>query len=532
VRPSHQRSFAFGLAVSTVAAVLSLLPFAFAFEPTGPGRPAPEPKAARQGGVGPDRISAVALGKLPALRPVGPTGGSLQICADEAEAAAGDGVRQIKCAVPPGGLGPITGPILTPTVPQAPAAPAPEPPTAPANANEPGKLASPPQPAADPGFRYHPPGLLAVRDDGAKRGRMDDRKVYVPNIIFPIRLEAGRFASMNSQIWGYGGGGYNGVGEAGGTECDPRNYDPMQQRDNFCEVRGWSMPLCPSGEGHQGQDIRPPSCKDNSWDVVAVVDGIITLVTSNTTVKLKGNDGTVYEYLHMHPNSIKVKEGGKVKQGDVVGRVSKYMNGTRSTTYHLHFNVRQRIQVGNKVLEVYIPPYASLIAAYRRSKGLDAGIDAAGELVPDPMLEIGAVAQAPPQPPSEPQPAPSAPPSDPAPTPPAPAPVPIPSEPTPPPTPPTPAPEPPAPSPPSPAPSPAPEPPAPPAPAPSPAPTPPQPAPTPAPEPPAPSAPQAPTPAPPASTPPAPPAAPTEQPKSWWQRGVDKATELWNRWWK
>ncbi|HXE68128.1 MAG TPA: M23 family metallopeptidase [Hyphomicrobiaceae bacterium] len=514
--------------MSTVAAVLSLLPFAFAFEPTGAGRPAPEPKAARQGGVGSDRISAVALGKLPALRPVGPTGGSLQICADEAEAAAGDGVHQIKCAVPPGGLGPITGPILTPTLPQAPSAPAPEPPTAPANANEPGKLASPPQPAADPGFRYHPPGLLAVRDAGAKRGRMDDRKVYVPNIIFPIRLEAGRFASMNSQIWGYGGGGYNGVGEAGGTECDPRNYDPMQQRDNFCEVRGWSMPLCPSGEGHQGQDIRPPSCKDNSWDVVAVVDGIITLVTSNTTVKLKGNDGTVYEYLHMHPNSIKVKEGGKVKQGDVVGRVSKYMNGTRSTTYHLHFNVRQRIQVGNKVLEVYIPPYASLIAAYRRSKGLDAGIDAAGELVPDPMLEIGAVAQAPPQPPSEPQPAPSAPPSDPAPTPPAPAPVPIPSEPTPP----TPAPEPPAPSPPSPAPSPAPEPPVPPAPAPSPAPTPPQPAPTPAPEPPAPSAPQAPTPAPPASTPPAPPAAPTEQPKSWWQRGVDKATELWNRWWK
>jgi murein DD-endopeptidase MepM/ murein hydrolase activator NlpD len=315
---------------------------------------------------------------------------------------------------------------------------------------------------------------------------------------------------MNSQIWGYGGGGYNGVGEAGGTECDPRNYDPMQQRDNFCEVRGWSMPLCPSGEGHQGQDIRPPSCKDNSWDVVAVVDGIITLVTSNTTVKLKGNDGTVYEYLHMHPDSIKVKEGSKVKQGDVVGRVSKYMNGTRSTTYHLHFNVRQRIQVGNKVLEVYVPPYASLIAAYRRGKGLDAGVDAAGELMPDPMLEIGAVAQAPPQPPtpSEPQPAPSAPPSDPAPTPPAPTPTP--SEPTPPPTPPTPAP------------SPAPEPPAPPAPAPSPAPTP-------APEPPAPSAPQAPTPAPPPS---APPAAPTEQPKSWWQRGVDKATELWNRWWK
>ena len=496
MRPSHQRTFAFGLAVSTVAAVVWLLPFAFAFEP--PGKPAAEPMAAPHAGGGRARIGALAIGELPAFRPGDPAGAAKPICADEAEAAAGDGVRQVKCVVPPGGLGPITGPILTPTVPQAPATPAPEAPTVPANANEPGKLASPPQPAADPGFRYHPPGLLAVRDANAKRGRMDDRKVYVPNIVFPIRLEANRFASMNSQIWGYGGGGYNGVGEAGGTECDPRNYDPTQQRDNFCEVRGWSMPLCPSGEGHQGQDIRPPSCKDNTWDVVAVADGIITLVTSNTTVKLKGNDGTVYEYLHMHPDSIKVKEGSKVKQGDVVGRVSKYMNGTRSTTYHLHFNVRQRIQVGNKVLEVYVPPYASLIAAYRRSKGLEAGIDAAGELVPDPMLEIGAVAQAPPPPtPSEPQPAPSAPPSDQTPPPPAPAPAPTPSEPAPPATPPSPPSEPaPAPSPPTP------------------------PAPSPAPEPPAPPAPPAPTPAPP------------EQPKAWWQRGVDKALELWNRWWK
>jgi murein DD-endopeptidase MepM/ murein hydrolase activator NlpD len=530
VRPNHQRSFAFGLAVSSVAAVLSLLPMAFALPPSTPARPTPAPVAAAAGF---DRLSALTIGKLPA-------GGPLQMCAQEGEAAAGNGVRQVRCAVPPGGLGPITGPILTPTAPQAPAAP--EPP-APANANEPGKVPSPAQPAADPGFRYHPPGLLAVRDATAKRGRQDDRKVYAPNMIFPLRLEAGRFASMNSQIWGYGGGGYNGVGEAGGTECDPRNYDPMQQRDNFCEVRGWSMPLCPSGEGHQGQDIRPPSCKDNTWDVVAVVDGIITLVTSNTTVKLKGNDGTVYEYLHMHPDSIKVKEGSKVKQGDVVGRVSKYMNGTRSTTYHLHFNVRQRIEVGSKVLEVYVPPYASLVAAYRRSKGLDAGIDPTGELVPDPVLEIGAVAQAPPAP-SEPQPAPASPPS--------PTPAPTPSEPAPPPTPPAPAPstpaEPPAPpqpapsppqpaptpapeppAPPAPSPPPAPEPPAPPAPAPSPPPAPPPPAPSPAPEPPA---PPTPTPAPPAATPPAPPTTPTEQPTSWWQRGVDKAMELWKRWWK
>jgi murein DD-endopeptidase MepM/ murein hydrolase activator NlpD len=475
-----------------MAAAVGLLPFAFAADPdSGPAA------AGRRlaGGHSAYLLPANLLpAKGPVLRPFPWSGEDLELCVDD-QAAARSGVRRARCAVPPGGLGPVTGPILTPTLPPAPATPAPEPPGAPANTNEPGKVVSPP--AADPGFRYHPPGLLAARDASAQRGRSDDRKVYAPHIVFPIRLEASRFATMNSQIWGYGGGGYNGVGEAGGTECDPRNYDPMQQRDNFCEVRGWNMPLCPSGEGHQGQDIRPPSCKDNVWDVVAVVDGIITLVTPNTTVKLKGNDGTVYEYLHMHPNSIRVTEGSKVKQGDVVGRVSKYMSGTRSTTYHLHFNVRQRIQVGNKVLEVYVPPYASLIAAYRRSKGLDAGVDAAGNLAADPVLEIGAVAQAPP-------PAPSPPPTTPAEPAPAPSPAPTPSEP---------------PAPPAPAPSPA-QPPAPtePAPVPSPPPA--------APAPPAP----APTPAPSAPAPPAP--APAEQPKTWWQRGAEKAIELWNHWWK
>jgi murein DD-endopeptidase MepM/ murein hydrolase activator NlpD len=499
---------------------MALTPTAFAVEPTQLAWRAPERDAAVAAGAV-DRRASAALAASPGLGSRGPAptaaGEPMAACALSERPDASLPVQPIRCAVPPGGLGPISGPILTPPAPTAPEpAPAPvEPsaPTPPTPASSDGGKTAPPPAAVDPGFRYNPPGELAVRDATAKRGRHDDRKVYAPDMLFPLRLEPGRFASMNSQIWGFGGGGYNGAGEAGGTECDPRNYDPMQQRDNFCEVRGWSMPLCPSGEGHQGQDIRPPSCKDNTWDVVAVVDGIITLVTSNTTVKLKGNEGTVYEYLHMHPDSIKVHEGSKVKQGEVLGRVSKYMNGTRSTTYHLHFNVRQRIQVGSKVLEVYVPPYASLIAAYRKSKGLEAGIDTAGNLAPDPLLEIGAVAQAPAPPASEPQPPPSGPPTPAAPTPPA-------SEP---PTPATPTP-------------PAPEPTTPPAPEPSPAPPP---APPPAPEPappasppaPAPSTPPAPPPSPPTPQPPAPPSQ-SEPLKSWWQHGLDKATELWNRWWK
>ena len=257
--------------------------------------------------------------------------------------------------------------------------------------------ANPAPAVTGPGFAYFPPGDLNPKDKG--RGRAGDRKIYAPDIVFPVRMApgmetnpAGKHAFMNSQIWGYGGGGWAGKGAAGGSECDPRNFDPMMQRDDFCEVRGWPMPMCPAGQGHQGQDIRPPKCDDNKWDVVAVVDGIITQVTSNTTVRLKGGDGTEFYYLHMHPQSITVHEGQAVKQGEVLGRISNFMNGGRETTHHLHFQVKQSIRIGTETQRVYVPVYSSLIAAYRRAKGVDTGMDATGNLLVDPVREIGAQA--------------------------------------------------------------------------------------------------------------------------------------------
>ncbi len=273
----------------------------------------------------------------------------------------------------------------------------PAPPPIAAN-NDPGSRPATPSGDGSPlagGFAYAAPGELVAQDKG--RGRAGDRKVYLPGIVYPLKLlggmdktPAGRHAHMNSQIWGYGGGGWNDRGAAGGTECDRRNYEPMLQRDNYCEVRGWDMPMCPAGQGHQGQDIRPPACDDDKWDAVAVVDGTITQVTSNTTVRLKGGDGSEYYYLHMHPDSITVEEGSVVKQGQVLGRVSNFMNGGRQTTHHLHFQVKQSISVGGSVQRVYVPVFSSLVAAYRRSKGLDPGIDDKGNLIADAAYEIGA----------------------------------------------------------------------------------------------------------------------------------------------
>ena len=287
----------------------------------------------------------------------------------------------IRCAVPPGGP-----PSLVPILPEEPDKP--EPPTQPTTQPNPPPVA--PQPGdqyEDKGFRYFPPGKLPAQDAG--RGR-EDRRVWLPDIIFPLKLSADQHPHLNSQIWGYGGGGWGGRGAAGGSECDPRNYDPRLQRDNYCEVRGHSMPLCPAGRGHQGQDIRPPTCRDNKWEVVAVVDGIINMVTRNTTVGLKAKDGTQYRYLHMHPRSIKVRVGERVKQGQVLGRMSRYMGGKTQTTTHLHFDVRQRVKVGNQpARNLYVPIYTSLIAAYRKAKGLPIGIDENGNLKPDPLYEVG-----------------------------------------------------------------------------------------------------------------------------------------------
>jgi murein DD-endopeptidase MepM/ murein hydrolase activator NlpD len=434
------------------------------------------------------------------------------------------------------------------------------PPTATSPQPAPATPSTPPTPPAGPkldqAFAYYPPGMVA--SSSGEKGRID-RFIYLPRaIIFPIKVPDDKHAFMNSQI--YGVGGSNGPA---GSQCDKRNYDAMQQRDNFCESRSWAMPLCPSGKGHQGQDIRPPTCvEDARWDAVAVEKGVITSVTRNTTVSLKGDSGTDYRYLHLHPSTIGVKKGQRVEQGDVIGRVSNIMDGKPITSRHLHFDVRQTIKVGDQVMSVHVPVFSSLIAAYRRMKGLNDGIDAAGMLTVDPAREIKTAQSEPtPQPAPAPAPDPTPPPSPvpaPAPTPtpqpepapqpqpapqptPAPKPTPVPepapapqSQPAPQPTPapePTPVPEPaPAPQPqPAPQPAPAPEP----TPVPEPAPAP-QPQPTPAPLPapqPIPTPPQvesAPQPAP----APAPQPAPEEPARGTGGRIIDTISNWWNKLWR
>lgn len=214
--------------------------------------------------------------------------------------------------------------------------------------------------AEDP-FSYDPPGQLVPAKSG--EGRVDD-KVYLPGMRFPME-EGPAFA--NSQVWGHGGGS----GPTGTDQCDDENFS-YPWHDTYCEDRSWDMPLCPSGTGHQGDDVRASTCEKNKHWVVAVADGKITNVGSYS-VYLTLPDGTRLDYLHM--GNVQVKTGDEVKQGQRMGQVSNVFGGS-ATTVHLHFNMRQNV---DGVGVVFVPPYMSLIKSYEVLMGIDqdAGSDAA-----------------------------------------------------------------------------------------------------------------------------------------------------------
>lgn len=203
------------------------------------------------------------------------------------------------------------------------------------------------------GFSYYPAGQLMPKRSG--QGRAGDNYIYAPGIRFPLESAP---AYINSQV--YGVGGY--LGEKGSL-CDKRNYS-YPWRDNYCEKRGWSMPLCRGGKGHQGVDIRSSTCEKRKYYAVAVEDGVITSI-GKYTVKLRGVSGRTYRYLHLDSNTLMVKRGQKIARGRRIGLVSDNMGSTK-TSIHLHFDIRETIKVGNRSKSVFVPPYSSLVDAYKR----------------------------------------------------------------------------------------------------------------------------------------------------------------------
>ncbi len=217
-----------------------------------------------------------------------------------------------------------------------------------------------PPPAA--GFDHHPPGALLP---GSGSGYLD-RTAWSPDMCFPLE-EA---AYPNSQVYGPGGG----MGPKDKpSQCDPLNYS-LPWRDNFCESRGYASPTCANGKGHQGQDIRPATCKKAVHWAVAAEDGIVTDIGSYT-VTLTGAAAPhrVYRYLHLAMSGLAVSEGMAVTRGQRIGKVSNDFGGT-PTTIHMHFEIRAGVAGTTTdgkpvVLHTFLPPYLSLVKAYERKLG-------------------------------------------------------------------------------------------------------------------------------------------------------------------
>jgi murein DD-endopeptidase MepM/ murein hydrolase activator NlpD len=252
---------------------------------------------------------------------------------------------------PPAPAAPVGIPAAEGGAEQTPDTPLPAGPAAPVQPD------NPTPPVGD--FGHHDAGDLIP---GSGSGYLD-RTVWAPNLCFP--LESIGFA--NSQVYGAGGA----KGPPGLTsQCDSMNYS-LPWRDNFCEARGYASPVCADGQGHQGQDIRPATCKQNEYWVLAAEDGIITDIGSYTvTLTAAAAPHRVYRYLHMEMADLAVREGDSVHAGDHLGKASNDFGAT-PTTIHLHFEIRAGVSgvTGDGrpvVLHTFLPPYLSLVGAYQR----------------------------------------------------------------------------------------------------------------------------------------------------------------------
>lgn len=207
--------------------------------------------------------------------------------------------------------------------------------------------------AADAGgddFTYNDPGVLTP---GSGSGATD-ATVYAPGMRYP--MEEGP-SYPNSQVWGHGGGS-----GPGGGQCDEANYS-YPWWDNYCETRSWDMPLCPSGVGHQGQDIRPGTCDDGMHWNVASEAGMITNI-GGFSVYVTDANGTRFDYLHGTGNII--SSGQSMAKGERINRVSNEFNGT-PTTIHLHFNIKQDVA---GLGFIFVSPYMSLVESYQELLGI------------------------------------------------------------------------------------------------------------------------------------------------------------------
>ncbi len=237
-------------------------------------------------------------------------------------------------------------------------------------------VATPPAVAARPDpvskvFSYHPVGKL-IPGTGMRAPEGDaDRTVYA-RIRFPA-AEAPAYVA--TQIYRK-----RDKSQPEPVEGEPE-LDTYRWRDNFCEKRDFQVGQCPSGRGHQGQDITGLTChakvdskircRPYNDALVAVRDGMIQREAWNESFFLVVNEAGErmrFRHLHMHPKQLdrdSIIGGAIVKEGQPIGTIGNYDRRPGLTSTHLHFE----LQVPTRDGYVRVNPYMTLIAAYEHLIG-------------------------------------------------------------------------------------------------------------------------------------------------------------------
>jgi len=245
-----------------------------------------------------------------------------------------------------------------------------------------------------PDFTYAPPGRLLPNTGFRGNGGRSDYTVYA-RIRFPLAQAPAYANSQAFMNWGNcdftGRTKFRPV-KGAAYRCKvndkPLVFDESVSenrsypwRDNFCEHRRFFVSQCPGGEGHQGQDIRPVTCKLRNAgadrcqpfldDVVAVRDGMIMRLPRRESLYLLVNapgEHIRFRYLHLSPAMLDadgMTSGRPVQEGEVIGKAGNFDRIPNGTSYHLHFEV----QVPSRDGWVFVSPYATLITAYERLIG-------------------------------------------------------------------------------------------------------------------------------------------------------------------
>jgi hypothetical protein len=221
-------------------------------------------------------------------------------------------------------------------------------------------------PIASADFTFRPPGDIIANSGSRKQGGRADFTAY-SQIRFPLEKPTALVRSQSHRTR------RSIVFEE--PTGSPVGY-PWQ--DNFCEARGFGVGQCPSGFGHQGQDIRPVACplhndgpdhcEPNRQAVVAVRDSIVIRSAKQQAATLQVNSRTEhirFRYMHMNPAAMDADEllnGRHVAEGERIGVVSNYLDHPNGTSRHLHFDVQVFTHDG----WIWVNPYVTLISAYER----------------------------------------------------------------------------------------------------------------------------------------------------------------------